>query len=209
MHHSLLHLAEGEIANVTVDLARQLQTIQKGKSLPQTLLPLSEALRRNVANVQTARTEVPRTFDVLGWILTPRKAAALKSARYAIKDRLSVLFPSLCVSDSANDTTTVSKYVASEKIIPCEVEGCAQPLVTNPDRCFRTSLRALRHRQPRKWWPHLRDLTLADPNPASQEPIHLLIGVDLYGSLLSCDLRQDLLDTSTVQKPALGSYLVQ
>jgi len=55
-----------------------------------------------------------------------------------------------------------------------------------------------------KWWPHLRGLSLANPNPASKEPIHLLIGADLYESLLLGDLRQDPLGTPTAQKTELG-----
>jgi len=51
-------------------------------------------------------------------------------------------------------------------------------------------------------WPHLRNLELADPNPASRQPIHLL--TDLYGSLLLSDLRQDSLATSTVRRIAFG-----
>lgn len=33
-------------------------------------------------------------------------------------------------------------------------------------------------------WSHLHDLALADPDPFSNHPIHLLIRADLYGSLL-------------------------
>jgi hypothetical protein len=34
--------------------------------------------------------------------------------------------------------------------------------------------------RPPEWWPHLRGLPLADLNPTSREPIHLLIEADLY-----------------------------
>jgi len=51
MHHSLLYLAEGEISNININQAPGAQT----------LFPLSEGL---IANVQTAWTEVPRTFNV-------------------------------------------------------------------------------------------------------------------------------------------------
>jgi hypothetical protein len=53
------------------------------------------------------------------------------------------------------------------------------------------------------WPPSRGDLTLADPNPANQEPIHLLIGTDLYGSLLG-DFHQGPLGLPTVQKTTLG-----
>jgi hypothetical protein len=45
---------------------------------------------------------------------------------------------------------------------------------------------------------------LADPDIISQRPIHLLIGADLYGSLLLGDLRQGPLGTPTAQKIAIG-----
>ncbi|KAH0945570.1 hypothetical protein HN011_001242 [Eciton burchellii] len=54
--------------------------------------------------------------------------------------------------------------------------------------------------QPPEWWPHLRGLPLADPNPTSREPIHLLVRADLYRSLLLRDLRQGPLGTPMAQK---------
>src|SRR5436190_18985799 len=53
----------------------------------------------------------------------------------------------------------------------------------------------------------LRDLPLADPNPTSNQPIHLLIGADLYGSLLLNDLRQGPIGTPTAQSTVLGWIL--
>lgn len=49
---------------------------------------------------------------------------------------------------------------------------------------------AVSRTRPVSSWPHLQDLTLADPDPSSNHPIHVLIGADLYGSLLLNDLRQ-------------------
>jgi len=61
MYHSLLHLAEGKITNVTID-----QTPGADDSKTQTVSNVSFAVgSAMVANVQTARTEVPRTFIVL------------------------------------------------------------------------------------------------------------------------------------------------
>jgi hypothetical protein len=61
VHHSLLHLAEDEIANVIIDLAPAADDIGAQKSSN-----ASSSIRiATVANVQTARTEVSRTFDVL------------------------------------------------------------------------------------------------------------------------------------------------
>jgi hypothetical protein len=33
-------------------------------------------------------------------------------------------------------------------------------------------------------WPHLCDIELADPDPSSQYPIHMLIGSNLFASIL-------------------------
>jgi hypothetical protein len=33
-------------------------------------------------------------------------------------------------------------------------------------------------------WPHLRSIELADPDPSSQHPIHMLIGSNLFTSIL-------------------------
>jgi len=70
MHHSLLHLAEDEITNVTVD-----QTPSADDSKTQTVSNASSVLgSAMIADVQTARREVPRTFNVLlatAWSLYP------------------------------------------------------------------------------------------------------------------------------------------
>ncbi|XP_024877647.1 uncharacterized protein LOC112458304 [Temnothorax curvispinosus] len=54
-------------------------------------------------------------------------------------------------------------------------------------------------------WPHLRDLLLADPDPSCNRPIHVvLIGADLYGSLLLDGLRQGPVGTPTGQLTVFG-----
>lgn len=37
---------------------------------------------------------------------------------------------------------------------------------------------------------HLRDLFLSDPNPVKSDPIHLIIGVDLYGDVILDGIRK-------------------
>ncbi|XP_024886699.1 uncharacterized protein LOC112464122 [Temnothorax curvispinosus] len=58
--------------------------------------------------------------------------------------------------------------------------------------------------QPAAMWPHLRDLPLADPDPSCNCPIHVLIGADLYDSLLLDGLRQGPVDTPTGQLTVFG-----
>jgi len=64
------------------------------------------------------------------------------------------------------------------------------PLATNSFRwfhwrhmCFRT-LPRMRRDLFFDTWPHLRGLELADPDPLSQHPIHMLIGLNLFLSIL-------------------------
>ncbi|XP_070169436.1 uncharacterized protein [Polyergus mexicanus] len=57
------------------------------------------------------------------------------------------------------------------------------------------------------YWPHLRKLSLADPDPFSNHPIHLLIGSDLYGSLLKQKVKHGPTGTPTAQLTALGWIL--
>ncbi|XP_029165389.1 uncharacterized protein LOC114936378 [Nylanderia fulva] len=61
--------------------------------------------------------------------------------------------------------------------------------------------------QPFETWPHLQGLSFADPDPSSHHQIHLLIGADLYGSLLLRDIRQGPIGTPTAQLTALGWVL--
>jgi len=114
--------------------------------------------------------------------------------------------------DFENVTTMpISKYVALEEIIPpmwvvlglipCNKSKPMFPLTAYVCKNL-TSYTALAVRPP-KWWPHLRGLPLVDPNP-SKEPIHLLIGADLYGSLVLSDLRRDPFVMSTAQKTELS-----
>jgi len=76
-----------------------------------------------IADAQVTRTDVSRASDVLratAW-MNPHtaKVAALKSARYSIKDRRSVLFPNpfvgLC---ERHDIAPISEYVDLGKIVP-------------------------------------------------------------------------------------------
>jgi len=147
-----------------------------------------------------------------------RKADVSKFTHYLMKDRLSALFPSLSVRFcKQNDNALISKYAALEKTISA-LRGrrfhLGWPFVQNLNRClmvngvrhFNASYAASQIR-PLKSWPHLCDLRLADPNPASQQSIHLLIRTDLYRSLLLGDLHQAPLIISATQKTAIGCII--
>lgn len=53
-------------------------------------------------------------------------------------------------------------------------------------------------------WRHIADLTLADPEPFSAEPIDIIIGADLYGELLLEGVRRDGGDRPTAQNTVFG-----
>jgi len=111
------------------------------------------------------------------------------------------------MSDFANERTTRRSSNTSlwRKLYQlCEIEGFVQmgsytqsgPMFPLMAYIFpRITSYAVSQVQPFKSWSHLCDLPLDDLNPASQQPIHLLI--DLYGSLWLDDLHQDPLGTPT------------
>ncbi|XP_018372873.1 PREDICTED: uncharacterized protein LOC108767459 [Trachymyrmex cornetzi] len=61
--------------------------------------------------------------------------------------------------------------------------------------------------QPVESWPHLQGISFADPDSSSRHRIHLLIGADLYGSLLKNGLRQGPIGMPTAQLTALSWIL--
>ncbi|XP_046145575.1 uncharacterized protein LOC123988861, partial [Osmia bicornis bicornis] len=56
-------------------------------------------------------------------------------------------------------------------------------------------------------WPHLERLNLADNDPMSSDPIDLLIGADLYGSLMLEGVRKGFVNQPIAQKTSLGWIL--
>jgi len=53
-------------------------------------------------------------------------------------------------------------------------------------------------------WPHLNGLSLADPDPAGSDPIELIIGADLFGSLILDGVRKGAADEPIAQNTVLG-----
>ncbi|XP_029161713.1 uncharacterized protein LOC114933355 [Nylanderia fulva] len=53
-------------------------------------------------------------------------------------------------------------------------------------------------------WPHLNGLSLADPDPAGSDPIEIIIGADLFGSLILDGVRKGAVDEPIAQNTALG-----
>lgn len=53
-------------------------------------------------------------------------------------------------------------------------------------------------------WSHLDELKLADPDFASPGPIDIILGADVYGSLLLGDIERGPINASVAQQTSLG-----
>jgi len=96
----------------------------------------------------------------------------------------------------------VAKSRVSLTLSPCNGQGYAFPL--NAFFYQKITSYAGSRSKPIDSWPHLHNLNLADPDPCSNYPIHLLIGADLYGSLLLPKLKQGPIGTPTAQLTVFG-----
>ncbi|XP_018406264.1 PREDICTED: uncharacterized protein LOC108782481 [Cyphomyrmex costatus] len=56
-------------------------------------------------------------------------------------------------------------------------------------------------------WRHISDLTLADSEPMSRDPIDIIIGIDFYGMLILDGIRKGSANEPVVQNTALGWIL--
>ncbi|XP_011684943.1 PREDICTED: uncharacterized protein LOC105448195 [Wasmannia auropunctata] len=91
--------------------------------------------------------------------------------------------------------------------VDCEIRSCVAPAFS----CWLTAYilprltaqipsSAVRNAE----WPHLRNISLADPSFNVPGRVDLLLGADVYGSLLRDGLRQGTIGTPTAQLTALG-----
>jgi len=175
--------------------------------------------RDPVANVQTAQAEVAPVQVLLAtaWVGLYTSEGRRFKVRALLDQGSTVSFisASLCrtlrtkrqrvdlqIRCFGDNFTGFARSKVSLRLGPCAKPGPTFPFTAYVFQRI-TTYAASQVRFPPSW-PHLRDLELADPDPASRQPIYLLIGVDLYGSLLMSDLRQGPLGTPTAQRTALG-----
>lgn len=179
-----------------------------------------------VANVQTVQTQCTPTPNVLlatAWV----DLHTAEGRRFKVRALLDQGSTFSFVSESLSQIMRTKRYCAELRIrcfgekytgiaksrVSLRLSPCAQqtplfPLIHLTAYVYqRITSYAASQIQPINSWSHLRDLSLADPNPTSNHPIHLLIGADLYGSLLLGDLRQGPIGTPTAQSTALGWIL--
>lgn len=214
MHNSLLHRERGGNGNKSDNDAGK-----DGQNSP-SVAASSPAVSSSTpqAMVQSVTAPLPSTPNVL-------LATAWESLR-TVEDRtfkmralldqgstVSFISESLCqlmrtkryradlqVLLAKNITVARSRVPLTLK--PCDDRGTAFPFTGFVYQ--KITLYAVSRARPVESWPHLRNLKLADPDPSSNHPIHVLIGADLYGSLLINDLRQGPIGTPTAQKTVLG-----
>lgn len=86
------------------------------------------------------------------------------------------------------DTRTSVRYAAHLTISP---NNANVPVYTTTALILKSLTRYISHRidMQNQWW-HLNGLTLADPDPAGSNSIEIIIGADLFGSLILEGIRQ-------------------
>jgi len=187
-HHSLLHSA---VATAPMPVDQALEVDDSSQTL-------STAPSPTVANVQNAQAQVAPVQVLLAtaWV----ELYTTEGRRFKVRtlfdqgSTLSFISESLCqtlrtkrqgadlqIRCFGDNYTGLARSKVSLRLGPCAKPGFTFPFTAYVFQRI-TTYAASQMRLPYSW-PHLRDLELADPNPASRQPIHLLIGADLYGLL--------------------------
>ncbi|XP_011858859.1 PREDICTED: uncharacterized protein LOC105556383 [Vollenhovia emeryi] len=100
------------------------------------------------------------------------------------------------------ETQTSVRHAANLTITPSNADA---PVYSTPALI----LRSLTQYSPNRLdiqtqWPHLTGLTLADPDPAGSDSIEIIIGADLFGSLILDGLRKGAANEPIAQNTVLG-----
>lgn len=218
-HHSLLHRDNPAPASVSGETgaASSAPTGAPSAAAP----PISSCVpTATVQTVSASMRDVPDVLLATAWV-TLRTAEGRAFKMRALLDQgstFSFISESLCqllrtkrhraslrVQCFGKKYSGVAKSLVSLKLEPCDDQGTSFPLTGYVYQSI-TSYAVSRAR-PIESWPHLRGLPLADSDPTSSHPIHVLIGADLYGSLLLSDLRQGPIGTPTAQLTVFGWIL--
>ena len=91
--------------------------------------------------------------------------------------------------------------------IRLSLESCITPGISLPVTVYvfnQITSYGTSKRSPVSGSPHLQGLELADPDPADQTPIQILIGADLYGAVLLDGLRKGPFGIPTAQSTIFG-----
>lgn len=215
-HYSFLHRdkaifsRESESAPSTPSTSSSSPSVSAGEIVPSATVKSVQALQCAAINVllPTALVEV-RTAE--GRTFKLRALLDQGSTFSFISESLCQLMgtkrhrTNLQVRCFGEKFSSIAKTCVNLTLAPCIWQGQTFPLKGYVYQRI-TSYAASRIRSIDQW-PHLRDLPLADPDPSGNQPIHLLIGFDLYGALLLNDLRQGPLGTPTTQLTIFGWIL--
>jgi hypothetical protein len=188
MHHSLLHLAVSEIADVQVTRTDALRA--------------SDVLRATAwVNPHTAEgscVKVRTLLDqgsTLGFI-SGSLCRILRATRQYADFQIRRFGKNYTGHAKSKVVFGLTPYSQSKPLFPVTMYDCKNLV-----------LYAASVVRPPEWWPHLRDLPLEDPKPASGQPIHLLIGADSCGSLVLSDLCRGLLVALTAKRAELDWHV--
>ncbi|XP_029167680.1 uncharacterized protein LOC114938093 [Nylanderia fulva] len=215
-HHTLLHYASGQASDINESSASTRTSIPPISKTDSS--PVSD--NAAVASVQTIKPPSiasPTILLATAWVDVHTAEGRSFKVRTLLDQgsNFSFISEALCQTIRTGRQRANlqikgfgEKYIGaarsrmSLRLTPCKKSNPAFPITAYVFQ--RITSYAASRTQPVDSWPHLQGLSLADPDPSSKYQIHILIGADVYGSLLMRDLRQGPLGTPTAQLTALG-----
>ncbi|XP_067205326.1 uncharacterized protein [Linepithema humile] len=215
-HHTLLHSDNYNSSEVNKK-SEAIKTCVKANANSVTLGVSDNAAVASVQTIKPPNVTTPTVLLATAWVDIHTAEGRCFKVR-ALLDQgsnFSFISESLCQTIRTKRQRTDlqikgfgEKYTGSAKSrVSLRMTPCAKSDPAFPITVYvfpKITLYAASRIQPVESWPHLKNLSLADPDPSSKQQIHLLIGADVYGSLLMRDLRQGPLGTPTAQLTALG-----
>ncbi|XP_077263140.1 uncharacterized protein LOC143898010 [Temnothorax americanus] len=211
-HHSLLHYGNEP------NSSKELETSKANDSKSD--VPVSEPNSTVALKVQIERVSNPITTPVLlatarvlvrttegralriralidtgseATFITERAAQALHSKRQKTKVRVTGL-GGRC-SNVSNYRTFITLSPCSSEFYHVNTRALILPTLTSYKQMPKVD---------HELFPHLRDLQLADADPSNQDRIDLLIGADIYGSILLEGLRKGSETEPVAQRTIFG-----
>lgn len=207
-HHTLLHFA----TSVTVPTDTKIQnsdasTAYGALESVHTHLNAEKAATNAQVLLATARV---RVYSPSGHYVEARalldqgSAATIVTEKLVQSLRLSKMRRAIRISGVGDNATPV-RHAVHLTISPAFAPA---PTLSTTALVLRTLTRYAPHRTSDSYrWNHIADLQLADDDPLSSDPIDLLIGADLYGSLLLDGVRKGSENQPTAQRSILGWIL--
>jgi len=194
---------------------------------------LHDACRPASSGLTTPRGEPTTTSHVAQSLTGERTVILLATARVNVRDRHEVIHHARALVDQGSETSLVSEALAQRLRLPRTrtsvaifgaggsqtgtPRGQISMLIGSRDGNTELTVQALvlpRHTvysgvssMLRKEWSHLRGIELADPDFAADDRIELLLGADVYASILEPGLRRGNELEPVAQETRLGWIL--